>query len=1813
MRKLIFFLKNKGFKPLSFLFAALFLSACSFFTSAPSVIDTAVNGDFLVGELTAPKNLKPIVINRKEGLPESFTLNLEACVKYKDRSDASIPHTNFVIEYQTNFPSNKPVSFTVRSDFDGCIQWEEKYGWKHFNKPIWIGLNRRISTKNNAIPGHVDITVAVNPYLGESDQDRPPLLDQRYSASNSVFTDSYKEDGLNFLTSQESSKENWHQLWASKIDIQFRRFSINQESDLPEPLAESASPQQKDNFQKQITRELQKYETPCAGPKDSSCYKRHLGFEITIPLELRGYNTHGDIRQDIPLTGGKYNIEIQLIADFNDPQGEKYRLHEEVCIHKNKGLRMESGGGQTTRFLSLNCLMKIPYFRSYTEYKLLVEVGLASESENLPFKRFQGIYTLGQLNFSAPRDEFSIDNNMDEIYQSVLGSADEIDVFSAMNIQDIYSIIDKREGASFQLQSGFYIPNLFGENEFKMSNIISGQIDIQEDLNEDAINRKCQKMENPVIRTVSFVGTVNLTDNLETGDLKNIPFRVFIRKPDKDGKLYIEEYLKDGRIPSTDPNGHITIPVSLEHKVYDRQRYFRVEIHLISEDGSLHGKVLAMLNPWQRAFQAHQDGTALSRDEIRSAVDGVSNPELVINQFKSVNLFPSFGLDKFLNLNLYHRIYFLFQPFVKRHDDVSFGLNHRARALLRDGYYMVRMMLLRNPQETLKTQRAYSSGNLERERARLLDWEHNLKPEELDYFTHTDMIVQAEANFMNVYMPLYISNRQFYYIASRNLLSIEVVPVDPQYFKYKLDQNACQVDTEKMTYKDWKPFVSHELINHPYVGAFNAQNWTNWNVMREVEDLDTDALIAKSKDGSNYKKFSLRLDPNEEEANPNALRLEEGGQASSKPSQLVLSAPGADFVLKSDCAVLGEGNTEHIDINNEADEQWFLSYLKSQDDQSLQKLLDDQSLQELLDEHDLSGDWLQTLIDSAKLGHDPSLPLATEGKNPLPTEQLSDRQKQIFQQFHQAYREKCGPEADSMRAAQSPQLMDQARRDAGLDEGGDILKSFADKNALRLVQLEGAEGARFVEDIARAFEKTQGAPHLLDTEEILPDLTPKDQKRLKARFQDECGRRIGEFNLARAPLIGESWFQDKLCRHEILKKYIEELESADPSSVLDQAHLSYLLLKIRQTETWKKLQQSEFSLTEERLKAIIDNRSLTQRPGGAPALALASSLCHFWFDSYLPDYLQRDQQLSAYTDYVTKFDLYQILEQGPEANQQHAEFFAQSKELTGSFMEMIGFSKDPAQSPPENLRACHSRYLECIERDHCRLNSLNNVGRDYCDAYSSDSVAEDNSCGNVLREECAKDARFHPLCKKICNQYDTLDPVVSCGVKEGQCHTDLNAFCRINPDHEVCYKLSNRCIVNYRSCLQAEDMESVFQPDKILKKECLMIRTKESEYERWKSMAENYTPISYYFPASYPVCELYNPLQSCLENPYRFFKFESKMAVHELSNEDPVYTEGRSFGFNVAGNFSLGSYMNWSSKRSTSLTAKLGGGWNLSAISGQKRSFTNASFNPGLDVSASMGAEEGNSARRAVDVRAAEGIYYTVESPTIELKAVEFQKCLVVKPRPNAFFARYIADANLVEDNVFEEFEGIWSESAERADFKKFFVSRPGLLLCNANEQRDPQNAEVFNETYYYISQDTRATNTVQLLNLFDLANRPLVHILRGRREFVKFYHLHKGIVGGDNGRIDENLRMEAPPENMFINYPHPVEEAVGLSLILREFNETGFHPGIYDYAENADQELDASFTEEDKGWAQSLFEGVADLNIFSVPSTPDNSITIQE
>ncbi|MCY4320933.1 MAG: hypothetical protein OXC37_00790, partial [Bdellovibrionaceae bacterium] len=862
------------------LFFLLCFNSCAWWEKQKPVADSykecgVSQAPFIVGQIENSPNYEAVSITHgTDGLIKTFTLNLKACLRDYIRQDNPIQNIPFTVEYYKSEEDkqNKKLSIAKpTSNSQGCIQWQEEYNYKYTAKPLWIRLDRTIRKEKGSYAGAETIPMAVNPWLSERDKTSgfPYILDTRceYSKNANILneTQNYEPNGLKYLSKIEEHEKPL--LWVPDIFPQMREISPKTQNESPVSIEEKGN---------QIRGLLSKYQKVCVNQNSKDCYRRQIEMNLYIPLKIRTLDKSG-LRKD-PLLGGSYNLESQLIIS---PKGVKdnYRLHENICSKNNIEFN------QTMRSLILKCILNFSYFNQNALYKLVIRI--KPYSDKLPFKTFEGVYSIN-LNFQDVKQNLILDTVYDKNYEKVLTTDKKLNIIENMDIKNISDLLlnssnnftsstksnnSESKQKPFIDKKGpiksvsFYRLHLDGYGEYKLSHIESG-------------GSKCSERENVVERTAVFVGKLCLKDVLSSQQLNNTPFRVFLEKP-KEGSIEEKFYLdkdQNKKLFKTDGRSCISVPIPIKHKIFNRQKYFQVDMHVLSEELNLYGKIRLALSPWQRAFQAFQDAQNLPEKDIRFDTKGISKPELVINQFRSINLFPSYGLDKLLNIHLFHRFYLLFQPFIRRPDNLAFGLDFRARELLRDGHYLVRVLVLRNPQEAGDTgnwSRAQSMETLNMFRnKKAIDQAISLK--DAQYITHTDSVVKAKANFVNFYMPLYLSTKQFYYIASRNFIAIEIHPADPNHFVYKDDQESeeCVLDMNKTV---WKPFKNHELETSPYVGAFNIQQWVNWNLLQPVKDLNMDEIIEKSDIGKKYKhfNFSAHSDTEEYSSQKNSLPITE--------------------------------------------------------------------------------------------------------------------------------------------------------------------------------------------------------------------------------------------------------------------------------------------------------------------------------------------------------------------------------------------------------------------------------------------------------------------------------------------------------------------------------------------------------------------------------------------------------------------------------------------------------------------------------------------------------------------------------------------------------------------------------------------------------------------------------------------------------------------------------------------------------------------------------------------------------------------------
>ena len=671
----------------------------------------------------------------------------------------------------------------------------------------------------------------------------------------------------NLLTEDRVIADIWKNIRhnCEKISLQFKNSFPKHQNDPPQKKLLDSINLTCDEVRKNYHELSSEKLTRDCSEGEEDCYGRFFEFKLRIPLKIRILSSSsGGKPGSEELIGGRYKVESYLLIE---PKGELPRQNTAEAVRDQnyflgpKKLSILdncteivtanlSGNHQTENQVLENefvavCRFKIFWFEKNSNLKLGLRLSVDEqgvENDSIFFQPFEGIYDLPKEN--PLKDDDGVPMTLDNEQQIDLHHKRQLRGQAEAEQRVLESLIKssentKSDGLNLQLHN----------IKFNFANVDSGETNVQ--------------------RTINFVGDVILADPVSDQALNSKDFYVFIEDPKNNIFIRTSEGLSHAGTIKTDTGSKLIIPIVIKHNIYDRQRYFKVKLHFYSAELNLLGNTTIALNPWQRAFQSFQQAQNLPPEHVRFNVEeqkdnngniikqAVPKPKLIINQFRSINLFPSYGLDKLLNIHLFHRFYLLFQPFITRPDNVGFGRDFRSRELLRDGYYLVRVLILRNPKETdtrgweevmsqfdLNLKRAKNINGI-REIKEILDvagdrsvvkFSNKIDLQKAQYLTHTDSIVKSEANFVNFYMPLHLSSSQFYYIASRNIIVIEIYPADPEFIEYHEDGSIDQQNTI------WKPYKKHELINQPYAGAYNIQNWDNWNLLQPAH-INTDEVI----------------------------------------------------------------------------------------------------------------------------------------------------------------------------------------------------------------------------------------------------------------------------------------------------------------------------------------------------------------------------------------------------------------------------------------------------------------------------------------------------------------------------------------------------------------------------------------------------------------------------------------------------------------------------------------------------------------------------------------------------------------------------------------------------------------------------------------------------------------------------------------------------------------------------------------------------------------------------------------------------------
>ena len=898
----------------------LFFASCSFFFGDDERKSTAGNikndANFIVDEVKGR-----VVPTRVNGLPEEIQIFYTACFRDFIHPDNTLQNSLFKIHFFENFEldqnkeakqnsekvndespevidtdiecsetdsfllSSKKSCIQIRTDTSGCLNWTEVYPYHPVNQSVWFRYERAFEgTGSNK--GMVTVPMAVNPWLsldpsGSAIQlqlvdllSHPSSIDQkkilvslkeadilqcRFCSKNSNSLDcrlcEYKKRSLSSVISHFGNKADRPRLWLNGLNT-----NISQEYVLV----------QKDHSEEHL-KALKQFKVCHADIKeDCDPPGRFFKVRLQMPLRIQVKNYRNELEL-LPLNRGSYSIKAYLFL--------KNEKGKHIILHRDMGFKSASlTVGTKERDLTSDFYFHVPYEHYGLPAFLGLRVQAEGDSKNF-FLPFEGVFSFpGQLRAVLGSSSLQLEPAIKTFYEK--NSLKEVSLIDRYNLSGSWLSIEE-EGFR---KAGWDVRL----NRLRFS-------DISVEKNE---------CPTPVDHTVRYVGEVCIVDPLTNnpvpnthltiqrqnvffsrdgqsreGEVVNIPEVVksgdwdisnFIHGEWQglDGKtLESEQYISDTR-------GCLQWMDKIYHKWYDREHYLVRKMIFSKREWGFEGERMIAINPWHWGFVFFQDITQLGHSSIRTAhlAKGAEHPQIILHDFRSLSPEFIYTIDRWLGINIFQNLLFLFRIRIDRPDNIATGAGGQRPSSMdaRRGYYFLRLILVKSHTEETagKGNQVVPDAEFKKQYNTMQNWNTNLgwkvgkvdrngshigqmMNTHLEYITHFDTYVQVRDSVVNAYTNFLFDLDQFIFIGSNNRLIVQLLPTDPQHYTYH--SNSCKVDPSRSSFV---PFTEHELIARPFMGTFVPGDLRNWNIFRVLNEY-TDLTVPDS----NTEQMHLYIDP----------------------------------------------------------------------------------------------------------------------------------------------------------------------------------------------------------------------------------------------------------------------------------------------------------------------------------------------------------------------------------------------------------------------------------------------------------------------------------------------------------------------------------------------------------------------------------------------------------------------------------------------------------------------------------------------------------------------------------------------------------------------------------------------------------------------------------------------------------------------------------------------------------------------------------------------------------------------------------------
>ncbi len=817
--------------------------------------------------------------------------------------------------------SNKKSCLKIRTDSSGCLIWTEVYPYYPVNQSVWFHYSRTFEG-TGVNHGVITIPMAVNPWLSfdpSGSAIQLQLVDLRYHPVDQKWklvrlkdeditqclscpSDRETKDceicqkkkmSLSSVIAHFEKQADRPRLWIDEMDS-----SISQEH-----IVIDQNPEDMPQEQRQALKQFK----VCHFDVKENCDPpgRFFKVRLRIPLHIKVRNYRNE-EELLPLTRGNYSLKAYLFLQGSD--GRNIVLHRDMDFISTPLHRGSKGTALNPEFY-----LHIPY----ENYSLRAFLGLKIQAEGELksfFLPFESVFSFSdRLSSVIETNSLTLDRNTLSFYEKQPAKTE-------------YSLMDSYNLTGSWLQINRTVEGFRRAGwDIKLNRFRFSEISMREN-----------ECPTPVDRTIRYVGEVCIIDPLTNKVVPNIDITIqrqdFFTKNSLGGEIVnisststnginIASFNKEGNHYDltgelvseedkykADTSGCLQWVDHLYHKWYDREKYFVRKMIFSKREWGFEGERMIAINPWHWGFVFFQDITQLGQSSIRTDRTDASRaarPKIILHDFRSLLVDLVYTIDRWLGINIFQNILFLFKARVERPDNISVALGGQRPSAqdLRRGYYFLRFILVKS-----HTEEAGGKGNIvvddrefRKQYIRSQDFNTNngwsigreqnqtgqMMNTNLEYITHYETYVQVRDGIVNAYINFLFNLDQFIFIGSNNRLIVQIFPTDPKYYVYNPD--SCEVDPSRSIFE---PFEYHDLISQPFMGTFVPGDQRNWNIFKPLNDnvnLDVHKQIEKFiKQGKNSEEHLLfmKLQTN--------LTVETINDVSSNASQKI-SNIGFDF------------------------------------------------------------------------------------------------------------------------------------------------------------------------------------------------------------------------------------------------------------------------------------------------------------------------------------------------------------------------------------------------------------------------------------------------------------------------------------------------------------------------------------------------------------------------------------------------------------------------------------------------------------------------------------------------------------------------------------------------------------------------------------------------------------------------------------------------------------------------------------------------------------------------------------------------------